>query len=154
MKPIEAKEALIKTIDEICSELVKRDLYVNVNCYFTDRELEPIGDENIDSASILSATVTVSAAGVDEAAVFEHAIAIDGGDVLNDEIIREATKLRENVKELCDAIDSGKSAKEAIGAMDIEAEEVEAPPAPSNKLYYIGGAVAVAVILLLILLFK
>ena len=154
MKPIEAKEAFLRTIEEITEEITKRELYVSIDCYFSDRELERIDDDNADKASVLSAVITVSHAGVDDSLVFEHAIAIDDGDVLNDEIIKEATKLRENVKELCEKLDSGMGAKDTISSMDIEEEEVERPAPLDNKLYYIGGAIAVIVIILLIAFLK
>ena len=154
MKPIEAKEAFVRTIEDITSEITKRDLYVNIDCYFSDRELEKIDDENADSALVLSAVITVSQIGVDDTLVFEHAIVIDGGEVLNDEIIKEATKLRASTKELCDKIDSGMSAKDTICSMDIEPPVVEEKPSFNNKIYYIGGAIAVAVIILLIAFLK
>ena len=154
MKPTQAKEAFIKTIENITEEITKRGLNVNINCYFSDRELEPIDEANIDNASILSAVITVCAEFSDDAVVFEHAIAIDEGEVLNDEIIREANKLRESTRELCEKLDSGMSAKESIKAMDIEPEITERPAALDNRLYYIGGAIVVAIIILVIAFLK
>ena len=86
--------------------------------------------------------------------MFEHAVAIDGGEVINDEIIKEATKLRANVRELCEKLDSGMKPSDTIASMDIEVEEVEQKPAFDNKLYYIGGAIAVAIIILVIAFLK
>lgn len=152
MKPIEAKEALIKTIDEICSAATERGLNVNVNCYFSDRELEPIAESEVERAAILSASVSIGEGSSDISLLLECAIAIDEGEVLNDEIIREAVKLRSAVSELCEKLDSGFSVKDAISSMDEGEQTPDEPVAHDNRAYYIGGAVVVAVILLLILL--
>ena len=153
MNAVEAKEAFIKTVEDITSEITKRGLNVNIDCYFSDRELEKIEESDIDKASVLSAVILVNGEG-EEALVFEHAIAIDKGEVLNDEIIREATKLRESVRELCEKLDSGMSASDSITSMDIEEDEPERPASFNNVPFYIGGGIVVAVILIIIALIK
>ena len=86
--------------------------------------------------------------------MFEAAVAIEDGDVLNDEIVREATTMRANVKELIEALETSENTTEAFSSLiPVEDEEPVKPVQHNNVPYYIGGAVVVVLILLAALLF-
>jgi hypothetical protein len=84
----------------------------------------------------------------------EAAVAIENGEILNDEIAREASTLRESVKEILEALEvhSVKDAFDAVIPHDDE-DEPESP-AFDNKMYYIIGGIAILLIIIGVAIFK
>ena len=153
MKVTEAREALIKTIDDAIASLKEKGLEVEKNCFLADRDLLPTKGE--EGASLIVADITVCAPDTDEKVIMECAVSIEEGEVLNDEIIREITLLRQNIKEITDKIDEVGSAKDAFAILAKEEEpEVADAPVASNKSFYIYAGIAAIVILIIAALAK
>ncbi len=150
----EAKEALINTVDSILAPLTERGLTVDSRYFFSDRDLIEISEDYTPTAAILACETRVCDPETHEELAFEAAVAIDGGEILNDEIAREAATLRESVRELLAALDEHETVKDAFEAIiPKNDDERETAPAPSNLFYYVGGGIIVVLIILAALLF-
>ena len=154
MTVTEAMQAFTKTVESIVQPLTDRGLAVDKRFYYANRELNEIGSDRCAEAAVIAAEVRVVDTESHAEIMFEAAVAIEDGDVLNDEIVREATTMRANVKELIEALETSENTTEAFSSLiPVEDEEPVKPVQHNNVPYYIGGAVVVVLILLAALLF-
>ena len=154
MKLFEAKEALEATINDIAEGARAFGISVSSDCYFSDRDLFVIDDEKASEAAVIAAEVEIKCEGSDDKIFLECAVAINDGEVLNDDLANECAKLRANVKEITDTLGNAEDKTEAFASIcRIEEEPEEDRPAPlSNKYFYLSAAVGAVAILLLVLL--
>lgn len=154
MTVTEAMQAFTRTVDSIVDPLTERGLLIDKKFYYADRELNEITTDRCGEATVIAAEVRIVEQESHAEMMFEAAVAIDDGEVLNDEIVREATTMRANVKELIEALDTNENAAEAFSSLiPTDDEEPVKPVQHNNVPYYIGGAVIVVLILLAALLF-
>ena len=147
-------EAFIKTVESIVDPLSEKGLIISSRYFFYDRDLIEIPDGDASRASVLAAEIRIVDAESHAELAMESAVSIEGGEILNDEIAREATTLRQSVKEILDALECH-SAKDAFDAvMPEEDEEEPERPAFDNKMYYIIGGIVIALIIIGVAIFK
>jgi hypothetical protein len=154
MKILEAREALVATIEDISNSARALGLTVNSDCYFSDRDLFVIEDEKADEAAVIAAEIELKYNDEYEKIFLECAVAINDGEVLSDDLTSECAKLRESIKEILDSISDSPDKKDAFVSLCHKDDEPEPErPAPqNNKYYYVSAAVGAVVILLLVLL--
>jgi hypothetical protein len=150
----EAKEAFIKTVDSIIDPLLDKGLVVDTRYFFSDRDLIEIPDADACNAAVLAAEIRIVDMESHAELAMEAAVAIENGEILNDEIAREASTLRESVKEILEALEvhSVKDAFDAVIPHDDEDEPER--PAFDNKMYYIIGGIAILLIIIGVAIFK
>ena len=147
----EGREALVNTAKSILSRLEKEGFTSEINCYFSDIELTAIPDEAAEGATLIVIQTEITHPDTEERIILEGAVAIDEGEVINDEIIREANKLRRSVDEILFALENSSDVGKAVRSLMPEDEEEEPRPVYNNKMYYIGGIV-IAVIITIVLI--
>ena len=154
MNVYEARDAFVKTVESIIAPLSDKGLVTDVRFFFSDRDLIEIPDENAERAAVLAAEIRIVDPKSHAELAMESAVAIEGGEILNDEIAREATTLRQSVKEVLDALE-GHSAKDAFDAvMPVEDEDEPERPVFDNRMYYIIGGIAIILIIIAVAIFK
>ena len=154
MKITEAREAFIDAIEDIKKTLANNGLTAESKCYTADHDLSVVDDGDTLNAALIAAEISVSAAGTEEKMLLESAISITDGEVSSDELRNEISILRGTAGEICEKIKETGDAKEAFKSFELPEEELPESPKYDNKKFYIGGAIAVAVILILIIIFK
>ena len=152
MNILEARDAFLATVNNIAEDAVRVGLGAEVKCYLTDIDLVPVRDD-AKNAALIAAEISLSANGVEERIIFESAVAIHDGEVIDSELTAEAAKLRENVKEILDKITSEDGVEDDFRRVCSE-EEKEVPEVPvrSNKMFYIAAGVGAAALILLFVL--
>ena len=154
MTVTEAMQAFTRTVESIVDPLTERGLVVDKRFYYANRELDEIKCDRCAEAAVIAAEVRIVDTESHAEIMLEAAVAIEDGDVLNDEIVREATTMRANVKELIEALETSETTAEAFSSLvPIDDEEPIKPVQHNNLPYYVGGAVVVVLILLFALLF-
>lgn len=148
----EGREALVNTAKNILARLDKRGFTYDINCYFSDIGLVPIPDDASERATLIVIEVDVRHADVEERILLEGALAVDGGEVLNDEIIREANKLRRSVDEILSALENHSDPREAVRSLAPPEEESQPRPVFDNRMYYIGGIIIAVIITVVLVL--
>ena len=152
MNVYEAKEAFTNTVESIIAPLAELGLSTDTRYYFSDRELVEIPETEAERAAVIAAEVRICHPETKDELMFESAVAVEGGEVLNDEIIREATTLRESVSQLREALQNNERVGDAFASIIPPEDVPEVEPARDNKMFYIGGAIVAAVVILVILL--
>ena len=146
MNMTEGKDALVSTAKGILDKLTKYDFSYNINCYFSGLDLSSFGEDATDAANLIVLEAEITHPATDEKIILEGAVAIDEGQVLNDEIIREADKLKKSVQDILSALEETSDIKAAVLSLMPKEEKPEPRPSFDNKAYYIGGIIIAAII--------
>ena len=151
MNVIEAKSAFLRTCEALCDEAREKGFIASFKCLATDRDLREVEIES-ESAAVLSAELTIEKDESQRAIVLECAVAVDGGEVSEDEMLREIGSFKANVKDYYEKIENAG----VEGALDEVASETEEKKPEEkvydNKMFYIvGTAIGVAALVLVFL---
>ena len=152
MNVYEARDAFIKTIESIVEPLSVKGLLTDIRCFFSDRDLIEIPDENAEKAAVLAAEIRIVDPKSSEEIAMETAVAIEDGEILNDEIAREATTLRQSVQEILDALEDPITKSAFDNVLEDEEPEQEYPTF-DNRMYYIIGTIVVIIVIIAVAFF-
>ena len=154
MNHLEARDALVATVNDIAAKLNSLGITVRSDCYFADRDLFVVAPESSADAAVIAAELELTYDGCDEKIILECAVACDDGEVLADDLTNECSGLRSSVKEIVDTLSSADDKKEAFIALCHPDEEphIDRPEPQSNKYYYLAAAFGVIAIVLFVLL--
>ncbi|MBQ9071175.1 MAG: hypothetical protein IJY23_07520 [Clostridia bacterium] len=154
MKITESRVALYGALKDVSGLAEERGITAEVKCFIADHDLCEISEDNLGAAALVSGEITLFAEGSDKKMILECALSITDGEVSPDEMLREVTAVRDNMKQILEKLDETKDVEKAFASFEPEEEPVADEPKYDNKKFYIYAGLAVAVILLLVLLFK
>ena len=150
----DAKAALICACEDLVKEANDKKLNADYRCFTANIDLEEI-DENAENVALIAAEISVGAENSEKAVILESAVSVSDGDVVDDEILREVSTLRENLKEVFAKVDESNDANAAFDAI----EEETSLPIPEQKVYdnkkfYIYASIFAAAVIIVLLLSK
>lgn len=156
MKAIEAKEALVSTLENISDIITEAGLSAQVRCGFTDLDFDAVDESVPEGARVLFGDILVSAPGVKRQMVLECAVGIDEGEVTGDELLREIGEIRAAAKELAEMARSADRLADVFeeDGSQGEADEVESSERDDTKgkIFATVGLLLVAAAILFIIL--
>lgn len=150
----EAREALTLALNNIAEDAKGKGLDTGVKCFIANHDLCEISNDNSIEASIVAGEITLISTSTEKKMILECAVSVSDGEVSSEELLNEVNSVRNNMKEILDKLNSASDAEEAFSSFEPNEETIPESPRYNNKNFYIASGVAVAIILLLILLFK
>lgn len=154
MKFTEAYEAFSNAINDIKNMLTDSGFDVNFRCYTADRDLNELSEDASNDAALIAAEITVGANGTDKKMILESALSITDTEVSPEEIRNEIGLLRKSAKEICDKQNETGDFDQTFKSFETEEEPIPEGPKYDNKKFYIGGAIAIVALIILVILFK
>lgn len=151
MKITEAKEALVRAVENIAEEANAAGFNTQIRSKFADVDFGEY-EEYCDEAKIVFAELTVGLEGARDDMVYECAISINEQECSDDEMASEIGSMRAAVRELIEKVsaapDKLAAFNEELNATDGDEEPVSEPVHDNKKFYIVASIIGGAALIL------